>query len=291
MPHGHSHAGEPTYFLDQLVSVAICGLLGLVAVLMYRSGMIGVILAPPFWLPVLAGGLVLAAIVTIRAVTLWDEASVALQKNPAHGQPGHVHGADCGHDHDHAHHDQDHSHEHGHDHDHGHDHGFAPGKYVLLLFPVALFFLGLPNKGFSNDMLKRALGEQGALEGAGDVTKKEGTVLRFNELASAALMPKSRAYFQGQTAKLKGMFSPLENKREFTLFRLKMTCCAADSIPLKVRIISPDELPFVMRDWVELEGTIEFRKLAGKEEYIPVIMLETGDRVRASTPDNNEYEF
>src|ERR1051325_133350 len=34
--------------------------------------------------------------------------------NPAHGEPGHVHDEDCGHDHDHAHHD------HGHDHDHGH---------------------------------------------------------------------------------------------------------------------------------------------------------------------------
>ena len=36
--------------------------------------------------------------------------------NPPHGEPGHVHDADCGHDH--GHHDHDHGH-----HDHGHDHG------------------------------------------------------------------------------------------------------------------------------------------------------------------------
>src|SRR6185437_6755369 len=35
--------------------------------------------------------------------------------NPAHGQAGHVHDDDCGHDHGHDHH------AHGHDHDDGHD--------------------------------------------------------------------------------------------------------------------------------------------------------------------------
>jgi Cd2+/Zn2+-exporting ATPase len=43
--------------------------------------------------------------------------------NPAHGQPGHVHGPECQHGHDHAEHGHDHT-EHGHDHhsEHGHDH-------------------------------------------------------------------------------------------------------------------------------------------------------------------------
>lgn len=60
--------------------------------------------------------------------------------NPAHGQPGHVHGPDCGHDHGHEHthdvlkvasHDHkhdpghDHKHDHDHKHHHGHDHGHA----------------------------------------------------------------------------------------------------------------------------------------------------------------------
>jgi urease accessory protein len=67
--------------------------------------------------------------------------------NPPHGQPGHVHGPDCGHDHHHEHshdvlepasakhaHDHGHGHQHdhahdGHDHHHGHhhDHGHGAG--------------------------------------------------------------------------------------------------------------------------------------------------------------------
>ncbi len=41
--------------------------------------------------------------------------------NPAHGEAGHVHDENCGHDHDHDHHHHDHD---DHDH-HGHDHGHA----------------------------------------------------------------------------------------------------------------------------------------------------------------------
>ena len=37
--------------------------------------------------------------------------------NPGHGEAGHVHDEDCGHDHDHHHHGHDHGHDHG---DHGH---------------------------------------------------------------------------------------------------------------------------------------------------------------------------
>ena len=64
------------------------------------------------------------------------------EANPAHGEPGHVHGPECGHDHSHDHthdvlkvgshehdHGHDHTHDHKHDHEHkhhhGHDHGHA----------------------------------------------------------------------------------------------------------------------------------------------------------------------
>src|SRR5438128_617080 len=46
----------------------------------------------------------------------------------------------------HSHGDQ---HSHAHEHEHAaedHDHGWAPWRYVVLLVPVILFLLGLPNK-------------------------------------------------------------------------------------------------------------------------------------------------
>ena len=56
--HAHSHGeGEGNFFLDQLFTVLVCGALGLVAVLMYRDGMLKRILVPGFFVPVLIGGL------------------------------------------------------------------------------------------------------------------------------------------------------------------------------------------------------------------------------------------
>src|SRR5438445_166391 len=72
--------------------------------------------------------------------------------------PGHVHGPACGHDHAPgetcAHEPDLEHHEHhigkavGHHHDHDeadHDHGWAPWRYVVVLVPIILFLLGLPN--------------------------------------------------------------------------------------------------------------------------------------------------
>ncbi|HYV39194.1 MAG TPA: hypothetical protein VE988_26135, partial [Gemmataceae bacterium] len=71
----------------------------------------------------------------------------------------HHHGEACGHDHHHEHiqpavatyHSPAlpmvaHDHGHAHDSDDGHDHGWAPWRYVVLLVPMMLFLLGLPNK-------------------------------------------------------------------------------------------------------------------------------------------------
>src|SRR5262249_19300624 len=72
-----------------------------------------------------------------------------------HHDHGHEHSHEHSHgDHDHAHHhhhghDHDHAHAHGQAHDHGHEHSWSPWRYTVLMLPVVLFFLNLPNAGFS----------------------------------------------------------------------------------------------------------------------------------------------
>jgi uncharacterized membrane protein YraQ (UPF0718 family) len=84
---------------------------------------------------------------------------LAVVAAPAHEHAGcghdHGPGAACDHDHGHAPHDhgpavhehpvgQAHAH---HDHDAAdHDHGWAPWRYVVVLVPIILFLLGLPNQ-------------------------------------------------------------------------------------------------------------------------------------------------
>src|SRR5437764_14638135 len=97
--HDHDHHHGGTYYLDQLCTVAACGLLGAVAVLMYAAhGIDGrrkleYILAPQFFLWVLAGGVALLVMVAMPAVTLWQEAGRARahEHNPDHHHPAPAH--------------------------------------------------------------------------------------------------------------------------------------------------------------------------------------------------------
>jgi len=283
MSHTHTHAHGSTYYLDQLCTIFACGALGGVAIMMYADGRLGFILTPFFFAPVLVGGIALAAMAVVRAITLWREAG-ALNR-VAHD---HDHDHVDAHIHDHEH-DHDHCHDPGHDQECGHDHehGWTPIRYVVLLLPVTLFFLNLPNSSFSAATIGRMLSAD-KTESTTVMDKHVRAVnLGFQELASAAHSPVTRDALQGQTGELSGKYSPIDS-HEFTLVRMKMTCCVADAIPVPVRIVSDEPLSqFRPGDPVEVEGRIEFHKVVGRDKYIPVLHVLSADKVRrvASVPD------
>jgi hypothetical protein len=169
MAHTHDTDND-AYYLDQLCLVGICAAFAGVCLALYfwQTEMLALLLAPQFHLFVLLSGVGLLALVVIRSVTLWREAGARAQAaNHAHHHHDHAHEhhhddhdhEHCGHTHDHAHahgvphehahHHHDHDHGHGHAHDHGHDHSWAPWRYVVLLIPIMLFLLGLPNRGLT----------------------------------------------------------------------------------------------------------------------------------------------
>jgi hypothetical protein len=134
--HGHSH-GPPAddlqgYYTEQLLTVGGCGALAGVAIVLYTSGKLDLILHPKFHIYVLGGGLVLLALVILRGVCLWISVGEATPE-AAH-EHEHEHGPGCGHDHDHKHgpgcgHDHDHDHDHG---VHEKEHGATPATGVSL---------------------------------------------------------------------------------------------------------------------------------------------------------------
>jgi uncharacterized membrane protein YcgQ (UPF0703/DUF1980 family) len=303
MAHDHHHHGESLrdYFTEQLLTILVCGLFGFAAVELYRTGMLQYVLAEQFRFWVYLGGIGLLVLVAVRAVAVWREAGEARAHEHDHE---HHHGHDHHHEHGHDHHHHDHDHDHGHHHhenehdhahhdhhqhahdhgedDHGHSHDLAWvfARMLVLAFPVTLFFLGIPNSGFSEDRIKKMLDSNEVLVpvSLADVAKKEGTVLRFADLNDAAYDEAKRESLQGQTAQLEGLFRRLGDK-EFTLFRLKMTCCAADTVPLKVRIITPTALSgFSDMDWVQVKGQIQFVRVPNSNQYIPVVKVaDVGD--------------
>ncbi len=303
MGHGHHHHGESVsaYFTEQLLTILVCGLFGFVAIQLYRTGMLEQILAKQFRPWVLGGGIAILVLVVIRSLAVWREAGEFQAQSQSDYGPScgidHIHDVDCDHDPgigasgDAAQ---------AHSHDHSHDMSWVFARMLVLVFPIALFFLGLPSGSFSQAAQAKMLGKEEALgadqldalmKGAG--AGGAGSEMGFNELNDAAFDEAKRQSLEGKTAILEGRFKRLADK-EFTLFRLKMTCCAADTVPLKVRIIVPQSPNNIKDfDWVRVKGQIQFIALpggkAGAENYIPVLLVADITDVRKAEP-KNEYE-
>ncbi len=260
--HDHAHSDE---FLEQLLTVGICGAFGIVAILLgsqavaNQSGMLTIMLAEPFWKWVLIGGVVLTLLCIIRGVALWRAAA-----SP------HVHDDDCGHDHAHG---------------ESHDHGGVFWRVVVLMFPLVLFFLGLPNQGFSSERIGNMVTTHDLdvsslknIEGRGDVS------LTFNDISEAMRSPDRMEALTGTRATVHGMLKP-ETERQFTLYTTKMTCCAADMVPLKAKIVVQNDdsggslaaSGYKPSEWLKVQGVLQFVKLPNSEQWLPVITTKLKD--------------
>lgn len=281
MAHAHDRStARNDYFLDQICSIGACVLLGGVCVLMWTTGKVALILAPQFHLPVLIGGIALLVIAFVQLWAIWKAAGKVIAEHDHHH---HEHEGPCDHDHQHI------------DCGHDHDHNWMPAKYALLLLPVMLFLLGLPHEGFSADALRKNMqSQQGEIQGSDrEIARKgEDLSLGFKELSNAAHVEQKRLSLEGKTVRLRGMFMKLKNDKEFTLFKIRMNCCAADATPMPVRIMSPAPVnQFQDREWVEVKGQLEFRKLQGQNRFIPVVTVEEMSHIKRIPAEPTEFDF
>lgn len=298
MAHVHTEDASNVY-IEQLCTIGICGAMGTVALLVWRDPrMLNVMLIPAFHWQVLASGIVLLGLAAIQAVALWISVGRARAVVPHEHHHEHEHGHEHGHDHVHTHEPHNHDHEHAHephhhdDHDdHGHSHSFNPVRYAVLLLPIALYLLNLPNAGFSADYIGRnSAGELESTEMVKIQGSDEVVDLGFKELEQAAYVKERRAELAGKIGVLKGQFVPGKTPNSCRLVRLKMTCCATDALELNVYIVSPESLAGIKRgQWVEVQGQIQFRKAEGRDEYRPVLQLRSRNDIRAIEPETNPY--
>jgi hypothetical protein len=323
--HDHHEHDADTYFLDQICMVGISGAFGAICLALYFGNlmttdtqtMLGRLLAPKFHLWILGTGIALVLIAAIRGITLWRQAGAAghaHNHDHDHGECDHEHVA-CDHDHGHEHHHH-HAHAHAHHHHHDHDaadhnHGWAPWRYVLLLVPIILFLLGLPNKGPAAketpvplDMTKILAGYAGMVASAptteGQVltwmaamymTEETPIEVNFKDLENFANRPDLRAEWRGKTVRVRGQFAPSPgNEHVFSLIRFRISCCAADAIPLPVPIVSRESLAqseFKLNDWVKVTGIVDFQHVGNTEKTVLRVM--SLKKIENCPPDSNVY--
>jgi hypothetical protein len=243
-----------------------------------------------------------------------------------HHGPGHVcdhdHGHGHGHVHDHAHAGAAGSELaeepagtataaaeapcHAHAHDCGHDHGWAPWRYMVLLLPVLVFFLRLPGKppqvtGMDLDISqdsKNDVVNVASMVSAGPSPLQQlvfgANVLRkvepidFKRLELLAADEGDRETWAGRVVRTKGQFVPGPGPHQFTLVRLKIQCCAADVIQVRVGGICRDDVSNIPnQQWVSVEGQVGFASYSGK--FHTVLFVASRDKIVLTQPDYNPY--
>jgi uncharacterized repeat protein (TIGR03943 family) len=369
MAHTHEH-DQDTYFLDQLCTIALCGAFAGACITLYtwQSQILMLILHPKFHIYVFWGGIVLLALVIVRAIALWFTPAApghAHGHNHDHAHDhghshahDHVHGPDCGHDHAHDHHvhghdcghdhAHDHAHEHAvtaqapghqethqvqgtlplaspappeetahahsHNHGHDHDHGWAPWRYVILLLPIMLYLLRLPNEGFSAEKMAGAgavtldprevadscivLTATSPLEAVvvtqallgSDVGGKVHD-MDFKTLEGLAADEEDQQHYRGRKVRVKGQFvAQGGSDHMFTLVRFKIQCCAADVIPLKVGIFCRESVADRVKqgNWVEVIGKVAFGQ-GSNGQPVTVLTVPSRKDIKPIKPDFNPY--
>jgi hypothetical protein len=199
---------------------------------------------------------------------------------------------------------------------HDHDHGWAPWRYAVLLIPVMLYMLHLPNQAFSGlgDGVDLAAGSQKvdpqevaahATLVAGLPSPLEGVVLaralietevqtakpvelKFKKLGGLAADVDEQRYWQGRSVLVRGQFVP-NHAHMFTLVRYKISCCAADAVPLRVAIVSRDSVEGITPGvWVKVQGRISFGKTGDGGKITVLNVARRGD-IKLTDPDPNPY--
>lgn len=313
----HHHDNATEYYIEQLIGIGISLSIAYVCIMLWwpfpiygGDGQIisygrklSIILHPKFHFWVLTGSIILLGFVSIRIIALWLESGKLKSDNK------HVHGPDCDHghenEHDHKHvHGPDCNHEHKHessgheDCGHDHSHGSAPVRFIVLLLPIVLFFLNVPNEVFSNvkgvDLSQ--FGEVGAVAEKG-IDFNVG----FLQLEMASMTQESRNHYEGKTVRLIGKYVGEEEKR-FSLIRFKINCCAADAVPLNAVMMvdpnSPEKLAWkkYANKWVQVTGRVHFLKRKDNEQYMTALVLYpdtehklNDDLVKVVPQDSNPY--
>jgi hypothetical protein len=119
--------------------------------------------------------------------------------------------------------------------------------------------------------------------------------LQFLELNDAALSKERRAYYAGKIGRLKGQFLPGQNDRMFSLARIRIRCCAADTTTLNIIIILDDKVPggtlsaFKPQAWIQVTGEIQFRKRKDRDEYATVMVVSHASDIKPTDPDPDLY--
>ncbi|MCC3650030.1 TIGR03943 family protein [Streptomyces sp. S07_1.15] len=139
----------------------------------------------------------------------------------------------------------------GHGHGHGHDHARGPGIAWLLFFPaLSLLFFTPPALGAYTAARETGAPAQGPVRNFPPLPEGSPVPLTLTEFQLRARQDRSRS-LEDRTVALMGFVTPAPDGGWF-LSRLLVSCCAADSRAVKIRVRGA--VPPPADSWVRVTG-------------------------------------
>ncbi|QUQ67987.1 TIGR03943 family putative permease subunit [Kutzneria sp. CA-103260] len=187
---------------------------------------------------------------------------------------------------------ESHSHppSHSHDDGHGHAHGAARSAWMLLMPVLAIFLIAPPALGA--DSVNRAGGRTVASEQRQDQVIKTkfpplpaGSVvpMRMADVATRAAWDSTNS-LDGRTLELTGFV--VHDAAGVYVARLVITCCAADAMPVKARLVGAEGL--ADDEWITVTGQVRPNSAVQADNYVPVFDVTTVKKI--GTP-SDPYEY
>ena len=179
---------------------------------------------------------------------------------------------------------------HSHDDGHGHAHGAARSAWMLLMPVLAIFLVAPPALGA--DSVNRAGGRTVASEQRQDQVIKTkfpplpaGSVvpMRMADVATRAAWDATNS-LDGRTLEVTGFV--VHDAAGVYVARLVITCCAADAMPVKARLVGAEGL--ADDQWITVTGQVRPGSAVQADNYVPVFDTTTVKRI--GTP-GDPYEY
>lgn len=245
---------------------------GIVPVWFYATDRISAYLAPNFHTTALIGGLGMIVLGLFNILSA--------------GQA-----VDCGHDHG--------------DHDHDHEEPNPLTSLALMVLPVALCLLWTKDGFSANALTRKGLYDNDRSSAAAMLSKlppftresldkytpkteKGHYKFDLTQLFWSAGDEELMGVFDGLPAEITGQIiaeDPSLNPdgQRMRLFRVFMTCCAADAQVIGITILFPDGLPdLAPQTWITLRGVVEYEKIDG----ITNVLLRATDPPKITADPN-----
>ncbi|MFI9380154.1 TIGR03943 family putative permease subunit [Kutzneria sp. NPDC052558] len=181
-------------------------------------------------------------------------------------------------------------HSHSHDDGHGHSHGAARSAWMLLMPVLAIFLIAPPALGA--DSVNRAGGRTVASEQRQDQVVKTkfpplpaGSVvpMRMADVATRAAWDSTNS-LNGRTLELTGFV--VHDAAGVYVARLVITCCAADAMPVKARLVGAEGL--ADDEWITVTGQVRPDSAVQADNYVPEFDVTTVKKI--GTP-SDPYEY